>query len=184
MGKVVSRLKRRSYRHDDVTSTSLKSPQFTEIPEETVEEHREVMTSLADDIQPRQLTCVCVSATWCAVGSRDGFVAVLDLDSLSERQRWSRHSRDVIKVASRGQMLCSASRDSQIAVWNLEDFSSVGELTDHELAVSGVDFNTSSDWLISGSRDNCVKLWNIERMQCVSSTFESRYRASNVIVMT
>jgi WD40 repeat protein len=56
-------------------------------------------------------------------------------------------------------------RDNQIKIYDLEDYTLIGTLQGHSMAVFSLQYSPQGDYLISGSRDAQVKIWD-------STTFE------------
>jgi WD40 repeat protein len=59
-----------------------------------------------------------------------------------------------------GRMLASASSNETIALWDVDTWSLVREITAHELSVNAVAFSPDGALLASVSSDNLLKLWS------------------------
>ena len=61
-----------------------------------------------------------------------------------------------------GQWLAIASQDNTVRLWNLQDYSDVRLLTEHEGFVYNANFSPDGQWLATASRDGTARLWNLQ----------------------
>lgn len=185
MGKALSIFKRRRYPDNDSalggSSGRLKRNIFTDFSDHKIcsdgDTQFEDGTKTFNEFSNNGRTCVNIAddSKFIISGDRSNSVIVQSCEDLQIRHKLTEHTRDVIKISSFQKHFVSGSRDATIAVWEIGQDNCVGKLTDHQLAVTAIDFDhRHGNELVSGSRDNTVKFWDMETFECISSITESR----------
>ena len=59
-------------------------------------------------------------------------------------------------------VMCSASFDSTVRLWDVERGQCVHKLTRHQEPVYSVAFSPDGKHIASGSFDKCVHIWNVQ----------------------
>jgi WD40 repeat protein len=120
----------------------------------TLEGHSDIVTSVAAGPEGK-----IVSGSW------DRTVIVWDLETGNELHTFTGHAEWVLAVAitPNGQYAISASNDSTLKVWNLEDDSQPPRiLIGHTTRVVAVAVTPDGKNVISGSWDYTLKVWDLE----------------------
>lgn len=121
----------------------------------------------------RALRCVAVSPSRreLAVGSSDGCIYLLDLDTLAVRRIIREaHRPSVFCLAYRpdGSGLVSGGRDAHIRVWSPDGSGTpLQEIPAHLFTVNSLSFHPEWPLLASGSRDKTVKIWETDGFRLV-----------------
>ncbi|KAI9473051.1 WD40-repeat-containing domain protein [Coemansia mojavensis] len=69
-------------------------------------------------------------------------------------------------VKPNGKHLVSASRSTQLAIWNLETFKTERSFKAHESMVISMDIDSTSTLVATGFADGTVRVWDIDRGYC------------------
>ena len=70
---------------------------------------------------------------------------------------------------SKGQLLCSGSRDGKLVVWDTIEQRGLFRLQGHKGEITHCQFLTRSYCLLSSSKDTLVKLWDLETQHCTQT---------------
>ena len=97
-------------------------------------------------------------------GSRDGTVAVWDLQTGARLHELTGHQGGVTSVAlsGDGRHIVSGSRDGTVAVWDLQTGARLHELTGHQDGVTSVALSGDGRYIVSGSGDGTVAVWDLQ----------------------
>ncbi|KHJ91075.1 WD domain, G-beta repeat protein [Oesophagostomum dentatum] len=74
-----------------------------------------------------------------------------------------------VKFAPRGLFLASASADTTVRVWNVEEGKPLRTLIGHEIGINDVAWSPGSSYLASASDDTTVRIWEVETGKCIDT---------------
>lgn len=96
-------------------------------------------------------------------GSRDGFVNLLDAQTMELRQKLS-HDGAIVTGAAfspNGSVLASITIDGTIHLWNINSGKRLATLEGHSDAVAAAEFSGDGSRLVTASYDKSTKLWDL-----------------------
>ena len=105
-----------------------------------------------------------VSARWIASGDRGGDIILWDRTSGREVHRLHPSDTEVtrIRFSPDGRILATAGQDRLVRLWNVDAWTPLGELVQHERTINGLAWSPDSRQIASGDRDGVVCIWNVE----------------------
>lgn len=130
-----------------------------------------------------EVTTIAYSSTGrLASGSADNTVRLWDLDRKTSTIL-GKHNGIVSALAFSpdGKTLASASRDSTIQLWSVEDAKLRRTLTGHSSSVNTLSFNQTGSVLASGSDDTSIRLWNPETGDSITALVGTQDRVVSVV---
>lgn len=77
-----------------------------------------------------------------------------------------------LAFAPNSQVLCTASDDNYIKVFDVQNAKITGTLSGHGSWVLSVAFSPDNLHFVSSSSDKTVKVWDKEKMKCVHTFYE------------
>lgn len=119
------------------------------------------------------ITCVRFSpdGKWLAVADADGSVAICRAASGLFERKLGEHVRGVSDLAwaSNSRVLCSASDDHSVKMWEIGRQDAARTLRGHASFVACVNFNPQSNLVASGSFDETVRVWDVKSGKCLQA---------------
>lgn len=117
------------------------------------------------------ITCVRFSpdGVWLAVADVDGSVSICRAVSGLFERKLEEHVRGVSDLAwaSNSRVLCSASDDHSVKVWDVGLQDAARTLRGHSSFVACVSFNPQANLVASGSFDETVRVWDVKSGKCL-----------------
>ena len=118
-------------------------------------------------------TCVRFSpdGIWLAVAAVDGSVSICRATTGLLVRKFEEHVRGVSDIAwaSNSRILCSASDDHSVKMWDIGHGDAARTLQGHASFVVCVSFNPQSNLVASGSFDETVRVWDAKSGRCLQS---------------
>jgi WD40 repeat protein len=100
------------------------------------------------------------------IGSSEGTIALLNLESSEVVQRFSGHAEDDIitniVISDDGQRFASAGSAGMVLLWSIDSETPVAQLEGHEAAISALAFSPDGEYVLSGDTSGAIILWNAE----------------------
>lgn len=105
-----------------------------------------------------------------ATGSRDKTVKIFSVENLRVLGTLKGHRRGVttIKFSPIDQIIVTAA-DTQLRLWNLNDFSCIKTFQGHDCAVLNFRFLSTGLQLLSIGSDGNMKLWDVKTNECTKT---------------
>lgn len=75
---------------------------------------------------------------------------------------------------SKGQLLCSGSRDGKLVVWDTIEQRGLFRLQGHKGEITQCRFLCNTLYLLSSSKDTLMKLWDLETQHCTQTLVHHR----------
>ena len=102
-------------------------------------------------------------------GGKDNAIKIWDLTSNQHKPNkiLDGHEGSIrdLAISPDGTRIVSASMDSTIKIWNLENGEILKTLTEHSGGVRAVNINSDGNVLATGAADNTIKIWNISSVR-------------------
>ena len=124
-------------------------------------------------------TCVAVSqdGKLLAAGLKSCVVKLYEVETGKELQTFIGHAAAITSVCFVGtNALCSASHDTTLSLWNVQDGFRIAVLKAHQRSVRGCAANSSGKVIVSVSWDTTIRVWNGSDGKCVSTLKTPRQR--------
>jgi WD40 repeat protein len=100
------------------------------------------------------------------IGSSDGTIALLNLESSEVVQRYSGHAEDDVisnvVFSDDGQSFASSGSAGIVLLWAIDSETPIAQLGGHEAAISALAFSPDGEYLLSGDTAGSIILWNVE----------------------
>lgn len=107
-----------------------------------------------------ELMAVSPDDRWLAVGTGDGFVVVIDLNTGLKVREMLGHTGKVTALAFAGNgELVSGSSDDNIKFWNVRTGKELRNLAGHTDRITKLAFTADDRWLVSASDDGSERFW-------------------------
>jgi len=83
------------------------------------------------------------------------------------------HEKDInaISIAPNDKIFATASQDSYVKIWSVNNFELLGTIKAHRRGVWGVEFSPVDQCLLTCSADGTIKIWSLADFSCIK-TFE------------
>ena len=117
-------------------------------------------------------TCIAVSqdGKLLAVGLKSCVVKLYELETGKELQMFVGHASAVTSICFVGtNALCSASHDTTLSLWNIQDGFRIAIMKSHSRSVRGCASNSSGKVIVSVSWDTTIRVWNGSDGKCLST---------------
>ena len=117
-------------------------------------------------------TCVAVSqdGKLLATGLKSCVVKLYELETGKELQTFVGHASAITSICFVGtNALCSASHDTTLSLWNVQDGFRIAIMKSHSRSVRGCAANASGKVIVSVSWDTTIRVWNGSDGKCLST---------------
>eukprot|EP00731_Ephydatia_muelleri_P016594 Em0009g1018a len=124
-------------------------------------------------------TCVAVSqdGKLLATGLKSCVVKLYEVETGKELQMFVGHAAAITGICFVGtNALCTASHDTTLSLWNVQDGFRVAVMKGHQRSVRGCAANSSGKVVVSVSWDTTIRVWNGSDGKCVSTLRTPRQR--------
>ncbi|KAF2073848.1 hypothetical protein CYY_004844 [Polysphondylium violaceum] len=83
------------------------------------------------------------------------------------------HEKDInaISIAPNDKIFATASQDSYVKIWSVNNFELLGTIKAHRRGVWGVEFSPVDQCILTCSADGTIKIWSLADFSCIK-TFE------------
>lgn len=123
------------------------------------------------------LCCTNFSEDKYAVANEDGFVNIIKTRKLEHVTRWMAHDNAIfdIKSCPGGTSIFTASGDSSIIQWDLNQKKDIIQLSPHQSSIKSLSVYDSNT-LASGSRDGTIKVHDLRKKDATVLTIKDAHR--------
>lgn len=121
-----------------------------------------------------------------ACGFSDGYIRLLDADSLKEKASWFAHEKSVfaLRFLSYGKLL-SGGRDAQLRLWSNEiPGLALRTIPAHMFTINRLIYSPDKKYFITASRDKSFKIWHAETLDLLKVIERPKFAAHSHSVNT
>lgn len=131
-------------------------------------------------LSDKSLRALAIHSGWgeLAAAYSDGYIRILDADTLELKQEIAAHQNSVFTVqySADGRYLLSGSRDAHLKAWSVADGYKLAEsIVAHMYTINHLSYSPSGKLFASCSMDKSVKLWDASSFKLLKVIDKARH---------
>ena len=105
---------------------------------------------------------------WVVSCDRGGDIIIWDQATAKETRRLHPSEAEVTRVrfSPDGKLLATVGQDRVVRLWNVSDWTLVGQLSKHQRTINGIAWSPDSRRIASSDRDGVICIWNVQTQSC------------------